>query len=155
MGTTTVGEALSAEELAAWRGLLRVHAAVVARLDSELEAEHGLPVTAYDVLVNLAEAEGERMRMGDLADAVLLSRSGVSRLVDRLARDGLVGRCSCPSDARGAFAVLTGEGRALLERARPLHHEGVRRRFLAHFAPGELRELAEYWQRVLPGAADA
>jgi len=146
---------LSSAELAAWRGMLRVHAGLVRELDAELEQRHRLPVTSYDVLVNLSEAPDRRMRMCDLADAVLLSRSGLSRLVDRLEREGVVERQDCPSDARGAFAALTDDGHELLEDARPTHLAGVRRRFLEHFSPEELATMAGYWERVLPGAAQA
>lgn len=144
---------LDAAELAAWRGLLRMHAALMKELDAELEEAHGLPLSSYDVLVQLSDAPEERMRMRDLADSVLLSRSGLSRLVDRLEGEGLIERASCPSDARGAFAVLTAAGRARLGMARPTHLAGVRSRFLAHFGEDELARLAAYWERVLPGAA--
>lgn len=140
-------------ELAAWRGLLRAHAALMAELDAELEVAHGLPLSSYDVLVNLADAPGRRMRMRDLADAVLLSRSGLTRLVDRLERDGLLTRASCPTDARGAYAVLTDEGRERLIEARPTHRDGVRRRFLSHFEPDELTQLAAWWERIVPGSS--
>ncbi len=152
---TSSGTALSPVELAAWRGLLRVHSGVIKALDAELEAAHRLPVSSYEVLINLASAPGERMRMRDLAEAALLSRSGLSRLVDRLERDGLIVRAACPSDARGAYAVLTDRGRALLRAARPAHLDGVRRRFLSRFTEEELAELASYWERVVPGAARA
>lgn len=152
---TTDRASLSSAELAAWRGMLRVHAALVRELDAELEQRHRLGVTSYDVLVNLSEAPDQRMRMCDLADAVLLSRSGLSRLVDRLAGEGVVERQDCPSDARGAFAALTDDGRELLELARPTHLAGVRRRFLEHFRPEELAAMAAYWERVLPGATHA
>ena len=92
--------------------------------------------------------------MAELADSVLLSRSGVTRLVDRLERDGLIARDTCVDDGRGCYAVLTDAGEALLARARPTHLQGVRDRFLAHFVDDELRQLAEYWERVRPGAAD-
>jgi DNA-binding MarR family transcriptional regulator len=92
------------------------------------------------------------MRMRDLADAALLSRSGLTRLVDRLERDGLIERASCPSDARGAYAVITAKGRELLSRARPAHRNGVRRRFLDRFDESELLRMSEFWERVLPGA---
>jgi DNA-binding MarR family transcriptional regulator len=143
-------EGLCPTELDAWRGLLRVYAAVLKALDGELEAEHGLPLTSYEVLVHLAEAPEHRMRMCDLADQVLLSRSGMSRLVDRLARDGLICRAACANDARGSFACITPAGLALLERARPTHVAGIRRRFLAHFGEDELQGLCAYWARILP-----
>ncbi len=151
--THSTGE-LTAEELGAWRGLLRVHTALVRELDTELDAAHGLPLSSYDVLIYLQSAPGRRLRMAELADSVLLSRSGVTRLVDRLERDGLIVRDTCTSDGRGCFAVLTDAGEAMLARARPTHLAGVRARFLRHFSDDELRQLAEYWERVRPGAAE-
>jgi DNA-binding MarR family transcriptional regulator len=150
---TTASE-LTSEELGAWRGLLRVHSALVKALDAELLAEQGLPLSSYEVLINLQAAPGQRRRMAELADSVLLSRSGMTRLVDRLEREGLLERDTCTDDGRGTFAVLTDKGEAMLARARPTHLDGVRERFLRHFTPAELRELAGYWERVLPGAAD-
>lgn len=149
------GADLSPAELGAWRGLLRVHAALVRQLDQELESAHALPLTSYDVLIYLRDAPGRRLRMAELADSVLLSRSGVTRLVDRLEREGLICRDTVCADGRGCFAVLTDEGAALLARARPTHLSGVRKRFLGHFTEDDLRALAGYWERVLPGAADA
>jgi DNA-binding MarR family transcriptional regulator len=145
---------LSPVELAAWRGMLRVHAALVRELDAELDATHALPLSHYDVLIYLRSAPGRRLRMAELADSVLLSRSGVTRLVDRLERDGLLVRDTCTSDGRGCFAVLTNEGEALLARARPTHLTGVRERFLRHFSNDELHVLAECWNRVQPGSAE-
>jgi DNA-binding MarR family transcriptional regulator len=147
-------EELTAIELGAWRGLLRVHAALVKELDAELDAAHDLPLSSYDVLIYLRSAPGKRLRMAELADSVLLSRSGVTRLVDRLEREGLIVRETCESDGRGSFAVLTDAGDELLARARPTHLAGVRERFLAHFSDAELRQLSAFWERVLPGAAD-
>ncbi len=154
-GTTRTppASAFTPAELAAWRGLLRTHAALMTELDAELEAAHGLPLSSYDVLLSLADAPGAKMRMRDLADAVLLSRSGLTRLVDRLERDELLCRASCPTDARGAYAVLTEKGRARLTEARPTHRDGVRRRFHSHFDAEELAQLAAWWERVVPGAA--
>jgi DNA-binding MarR family transcriptional regulator len=145
---------LTAEQLAAWRGLLRVHSALVKALDAELLAGHDLPLSSYEVLINLQAAPGRRRRMAELAESVLLSRSGMTRLVDRLERDGLLERDSCSSDGRGTFAVLTDAGEAMLSRARATHLDGVRERFLRHFSEPELRALAGYWERVLPGSAD-
>jgi DNA-binding MarR family transcriptional regulator len=145
---------LRSEELAAWRGLLRVHSALVKALDAELLAAHELPLTSYEVLINLQAAPGRRRRMAELADGVLLSRSGMTRLVDRLERDGLLARDACTDDGRGTYAVLTDKGEACLAGARRTHLDGVRERFLRHFEPDELRTLAGLWERVLPGAAD-
>jgi DNA-binding MarR family transcriptional regulator len=145
---------LSPQELGGWRGLLRVHSALVKALDAELIATHGLPLTSYEVLINLQAAPGRRRRMAELADSVLLSRSGTTRLVDRLERDGLLERDTCDSDGRGCFAVLTDRGEELLSKARATHLEGVRERFLNHFEASELEQMATWWNRVLPGAAD-
>lgn len=143
-------EDLSDEELQAWRGLVRAHAALAKRLDSELETEHGLPLTSFEVLHHLEEAPEGRMRMCDLASAIQLSRSGLTRLVDRLERDGLLSRCSCDHDARGAYACLTETGRERLSAARDTHLSGVREHFLSHFSADELRTIAGLWERLGP-----
>src|SRR6266545_4811090 len=101
---------LTDEQLEAWRAFLRAQAALIRTLDRELEAEQGLPITFFDVLVQLSQAGG-RLRMSELADAVLLSRSGVTRLVDRMVRAGLVRREACPTDRRSMYATLTTEGK--------------------------------------------
>ena len=103
-------EGLTAEELAVWRMLQRAQVRITRRLESELLVAHDLPLASYEVLMQLAEAAGRRLRMNDLADRVLLSRSGLTRLIDRLQREGLVTREACPDDARGLFAVLTDAG---------------------------------------------
>jgi DNA-binding MarR family transcriptional regulator len=152
--TRTEPDRLDATELRAWRGLLKAHTSLVKRLDAELEAQHGLPLTSFEVLVRLNEADGCRMRMHDIATSVWLSRSGLTRLIDRLERDGLVARKSCAHDARGAFAVLTDAGRAKLAAARETHVAGVRRLFLSQFSESDLELLSEMWERVLPPDAD-
>lgn len=149
---TEVDGELSALELGAWRGLLRAHAALARALDAELEERHGMSLSSYDVLVHLRKAPHHRMRMSDLADRVLLSRSGVTRLVDRMERDGLVCRDTCSSDGRGCFAALTQKGEQALERVRPTHLAGVRQRFLSHFSEEELAQMGEFWERLAPGS---
>ena len=144
-------ELLDAPQLRAWRGLLRTHAALCKALDAELEAAHGLQLSSYEVLMYLADAEQERMRMCDLASTILLSRSGLTRLVDRLAREGLLERVACCDDARGAFAKLTPAGREKLAQARVTHLAGVRAIFLDRFTPEELDRMGESWDRVLVG----
>src|SRR4051812_27100493 len=143
---------LEPAELGAWRGFLRVHSALVKALDAELLQAHGLPLSSYEVLINLEAAPGHRRRMSELAEAVLLSRSGMTRLVDRLEREGLIERDQCSDDGRGWFAVLTPRGEDVLARARATHLAGVRERFLRHFDEAELRRLTEGWDRVVPGA---
>ena len=140
---------LSPPELRAWRGMLRAHAALAKALDAQLEAAHGLQLSSYEVLTYLADAEDERMRMCDLASSILLSRSGLTRLVDRLQREGLIERVACDADARGAFAKLTPAGREKLRAARATHLAGVRAHFLDLFTPEELEVLGGAWDRVL------
>jgi DNA-binding MarR family transcriptional regulator len=144
----TVAEPLTERELGAWRGLLRTHALLVKRLDAELEAAHGLALTSYEVLLHLSHAEERKMRMCDVAESVLLSRSGLTRLIDRLERDGFVARVSCADDARGAYAQLTDAGHAKLREAQHTHLEGVREHFLRHFGDSELDLLGDAWNRV-------
>ena len=139
---------LSERELAAWRGLLETHSELIAKLDHELEHAHGLPLTSYEVLINLVDADDGRLRMGELADRLLLSRSGITRLVDRLERQGLVERERCEDDGRGFNAVLTDKGRKKIGAARPAHHDGVRRHFLSRLEPAELDALAGVWARL-------
>ncbi|HMS62499.1 MAG TPA: MarR family transcriptional regulator [Solirubrobacteraceae bacterium] len=152
--TVTAADSLTDRELHAWRGMLRVHASLTKALDADLEAEHGLPLSSYEVLLHLANADDERMRMSDLAHSVILSRSGLTRLVDRMEREGLLARESCPSDARGAFARLTDVGRGKLDAARRTHLSGVRERFLDRLTPDELVVLGDCWSRVLPPGSD-
>ena len=152
---TRTDQLLDERQLRAWRGMLRAHAALTKALDAELDTAHGLPLSSYEVLMYLADADGGRMRMRDLASSVILSRSGLTRLVDRLEREGLIRRETCPSDARGAYAVLTPAGARKLAVARSTHLAGVHSLFLAHFSDDELDVLGEAWERVLPGAASA
>ena len=148
IAASSVAEPLSERELGAWRGLLRTHALLVKRLDAELEAAHGLALTSYEVLLHLSHAEERKMRMCDVAESVLLSRSGLTRLIDRLERDGFVSRVSCADDARGAYAQLTDAGHAKLREAQHTHLEGVREHFLRHFGDSELDLLGDAWNRV-------
>lgn len=142
---------LSPVEFAAWGGFLRVHAELVRELDRELEAAHDLPLTQYEVLIRLEAAPEHRLRMSELARSVLLSQSGVTRLVDRLQARGLVERAPCAEDRRVLWAQLTDAGLARLEEARPTHLAGVRDRFLGRFDDDELRTFAEAWDRLGPG----
>ncbi|MFG6196384.1 MarR family winged helix-turn-helix transcriptional regulator [Nonomuraea sp. JJY05] len=123
-------EGLTAEELAVWRMLQRAQVRITRHLEAELLVAHDLPLASYEVLVQLAEAPERRLRMNDLAGRVLLSRSGLTRLIDRLQRDGLVSREACADDARGLFAVLTDAGAERLAEATPTYLRGVRSQFL-------------------------
>jgi DNA-binding MarR family transcriptional regulator len=145
-------DTFTSQELAAWRGLLRVHADVTSELDAQMRAEHGLPVSSYEVLMFLADAPERRLRMAEIADRVLLSRSGLTRLVDRLVELGYVTRCAVEGDGRGAYAELTDAGLAKLEAARRTHRAGVRRSFLERLNPTDQVVLGDIWTRLLGGA---
>ncbi len=149
MAQITDGRRLDELELAAWRGMLVTHSRVIAALDEELEREHGLALGSYEVLLQLAESPEQSLRMGTLADRLLLSRSGLTRLVDRLVARDLVERHSCPSDRRGTYARLTDEGRKRFAEARPTHLRGVREHFLGLLEEGDMERLAATWDRVL------
>jgi DNA-binding MarR family transcriptional regulator len=133
----------------AWRAFLLTHAAVVRRLERDLEREQRLPLAWYDALLELNAAPGRRLRMQDLAARVVLSRSRVSRVVDEMVRAGLVRRESDPSDGRAAFAVITDEGRTALRRAAPVYLRGIEEQFLAHLTPAEIRTIETGLTRVL------
>lgn len=154
----TVEVGLTRTELAAWRTFLRAHATVTRRLEAELVAEHELPLASYDVLVQLSEAPDRRLRMTELAERVLLSRSGLTRLADRLARDGLIAREACPSDARGTLAVLTDAGLAKLRQAWPTHRRGVAEHVTGRLTADEVASLAALLGKLVddgPLPADA
>lgn len=144
---TTTGP--TAQQLAPWRLFLRAHAQLTRTLEHELMAEHDLPLASYDVLVQLGEAPGRRLRMTELADRVLLSRSGLTRLVDRLEREGLVERAACPGDARGTHAVLTEAGLARLRGAAGTHLRGVAEHVTDRLTPEELDQLEGLMRRLL------
>lgn len=142
-----------------WRDFLRAHAAVTRALEDELADEKVFPLTWYDVLVQLVEAPGRRLRMTELADRVLLSRSGLTRLVDRLVKAGLVERQPCPDDARGTYTVLTAAGFARLRDAAPIHLRGVREHMTSLIRPDELAVVGAVLRRIanahrIPDAPD-
>jgi DNA-binding MarR family transcriptional regulator len=146
----TAVQGLTSTELGAWRTFLRAHATVVRALESELMAEHDLPLASYDVLVQLSEAPDWRLRMTELADRVLLSRSGLTRLADRLEREGLLRREACPSDARGTLAVLTDAGLARLEAAWPTHLRGVQEHVTGRLSTDEILQLSVLLGKLVP-----
>jgi DNA-binding MarR family transcriptional regulator len=116
--------------LRAWRAFLAAHTAVMRELEAQLVAERDMTLAEYDALVQLAGASGGRLRMSELAERVLLSRSGLTRLVDRLVAHGLVRREQCGDDARGSFAALTPEGIRRFREAMPVHLRGIRHLFM-------------------------
>ncbi len=141
--------ALEDPRLEAWRVFLHAHARVTRQLERELQDEESMALADYDVLVQLAMVDHHRLRMSELADRLLLSRSGVTRLVDRLERDGLVERASCESDRRGQWAGLTDAGRDRLRAASPTHLRGVAEHFLDRIPTRELEALRRSLERLL------
>jgi len=135
--------------LRAWRALLRAHRRVSRALDAELSRRGGLPLRAYEVLSRLARAPGCAMRMSDLASSVLLSASGVTRLVDQLADRGLIERQADSKDARATIAVLTREGKALLRKTNGIYSEGVIKHFASHLSEAEVEAMAEALEGML------
>jgi DNA-binding MarR family transcriptional regulator len=134
--------------MAAWRLFLRTHAKVMRRLEGDLLAEHGLPLASYDVLVQLVEAPERRLRMSELAELVLLSRSGLTRLVDRMEREGLVRREACEDDARGLYTVVTDKGVDRLREASATHLRGVFDYAMGRLGDLEATELAGLLARI-------
>ncbi|HET9879995.1 MAG TPA: MarR family transcriptional regulator [Candidatus Limnocylindria bacterium] len=135
--------------LAAWATFLRAHARVTRALERELHDEQRMALADYDVLVQLAAATPHQLRMGELADRLLLSRSGITRLIDRLERAGFVTRATCDTDRRGSWAVLTDAGYARLREATPSHLRGVAEHFIDRIPSDELAALEETLARVL------
>jgi DNA-binding MarR family transcriptional regulator len=133
---------LSQPEMQAWRALIQVTTGVLGALDSELQAEHGLTLGEYEVLVHLSEEPEHRLRMADLASRLHLSPSGITRRIDGLQRAGLVERQPCPSDRRGSNAVLTDEGLKRLKAAAPTHVRGVRAHFIDQLTEKDIANLA-------------
>ena len=142
---------LEGSALDAWRSYLQSHAGIVRELDAELIAQHGLTVRDYEVLLYLAQSEDRRLPMSALSERTMLTRSGITRLVDGLVGQGLIERVSCDSDARVSYARLTDTGYAKLRDAGCTHVRGIERLFLAHFTAAELEQLAGLLAR-LPGA---
>jgi DNA-binding MarR family transcriptional regulator len=136
---------LAPDQRDAWYGLLRTHADLVHALDRELQEACGISFGDYDVLVTLANGPAEGMRMGQLAEAIVLSPSGVTRVVARLERAGLVERRA--ENQRIVRAALTPQGRDRLEATAPIHLDGIRRRFLAPLGDGAA-DLADAWRRI-------
>ena len=139
---------LEGERLATWTRFLKAHSAIMRRLERDLAVAHGLTLSGYDVLVQLMHAPGQRLRPVELAKAVLLTRSGITRLVQGLERAELVERVDCPEDARGFLVALTPEGAELVRRARTTHLEGVSELFSDRYSDEELEALAGLLERL-------
>lgn len=129
--------------MSAWHALMRTHAKIARVLGAELEAEQGLSLPAYEVLAHLSEAPERRLRMSDLAAYAVLTPSGLTRLVDKLCREGLVERARCATDARVVYAVITADGLRRLRTAYPTHLRGVREHLIDRLEPHQLEAISE------------
>jgi DNA-binding MarR family transcriptional regulator len=143
---------LDGAALEAWRSYLQSHASILRVLDAELVAEQGMTTRDYEVLLYLAQADDRKLPMSALAESTMLTRSGITRLVDGLVACGLIERVGCPSDARVSYAQLTDAGYEKLRRAGSTHVASIHRLFLEHYTPEELETLASLLSR-LPGAS--
>lgn len=142
---------LDEREMQAWQAFLRASIRLMERLDAEL-AGHGISLADYEILVHLSAEPTAELRMTELAARTLVSRSGLTRRLDRLVESGLVERRSCPTDRRGVYAVLTPAGRRRLDEAAPTHVEGVRRHFLSQLQGPDLRIFTESLNAVVESA---
>ena len=139
---------LDQQQLRAWQSFLTTHALVIEQIERELAEANELPLSSYDVLLALVEAPNRRLRMHELAEAIVLSRSGLTRLVDRLEQDGLLRRDRSGSDRRATYAVLTLKGFRAFRRAWPVYAQGIRKYFVQALSEEELGELTRVLERV-------
>lgn len=135
--------------IAAWSAFLRAHAVVVPAIDDELRRVTGLPLSWYDVLLELNAAPRRRLRMQDLGERAVISRTRVSRVVDELVVAGYVRREPNPDDKRSSFAALTDDGRRVFRRAAPRYLDAVRRQFSARLSPEQLRVMSKALEAVI------
>jgi DNA-binding MarR family transcriptional regulator len=134
---------------AAWEALLRAHAALVPMIAAQVEKESGLPLSWYDVLLELSRAPGSRLRMQDLGECVVLSRSRVSRIVDEMVAEGLVTKSVDANDRRAILATLTAKGRRAQRRTAPLYLDAINRHFGQHLRGSELQGIVEGLGRLV------
>jgi DNA-binding MarR family transcriptional regulator len=151
MAQRSATPATNADEVQAFTRLVRASFAVTRELSAQLQADHGLTINAYEALLRLALSPGSRMRRVDLANSLMLTASGVTRLLDGLEREGLVGREACESDRRVTYAVLTKAGRDKLRQADRTHTRQIGELMSAYFDKAQLAQLSELLAR-LPGA---
>ena len=146
MTTTTV--TTPPQQLEAWVSFLRAHAAITRELSAQLQREHGLTLNDYEVLLRLSRAPERKMRRVDLAEQVLLTASGITRLLDGLQASGFVDKAACSSDARVTYAVLTAAGHEKLRSAAGVHVAGIHAMFAERYSDDEMATLAELLSRL-------
>jgi DNA-binding MarR family transcriptional regulator len=149
--SATATERLEGAALDAWRSYLQSHASILRVLDAELVAEHGITSRDYEVLLYLAQSPDRKLPMSALSERTMLTRSGITRLIDGLVDAGWIERVGCTKDARVSYAALTDAGYEKLRKAGCSHIASVRRLFLEQFTPEEIEQLASLLNR-LPGA---
>ena len=149
MAQDASSEADQQTHLQMWRSFLEAHSTVVKHLERRMQEQHGLPLAWWDVLLQLADGPEGRLRMGELAESVLLTRSGITRLVDRMIAAGLVDREPCPGERRGYFAVITQNGKDTIEQVGPDHSKDAREVILGHISQEEAALLGQVVSRVL------
>jgi DNA-binding MarR family transcriptional regulator len=147
---TVAGGIIGDPRLRAWRAFVEAHAAVMDVLERELTERRGISLTWYDALLQLTESPGQRLRMSELADSIVISRSGFSRAARRMEEAGLIAREPSPEDGRGAYVVLTEQGRRVFRRAAAVHLRGVARHFLCHLSEEEAAAMETALRRIRP-----
>lgn len=135
--------------MTAWRGMINIQSRVLAQIERDLAEAACIPLAWYDVLLPLSRAKDQQLRLHELADHAVLSRSGLTRLVDRLESEGLLRRESCPDDRRGYHAVLTATGEEALRRAWPVYKAGIEKYFARHLSSEQINMLIKIWS-VIP-----
>ncbi len=139
------------DQLNAWASLIQAHSVLVGRLERDLLDQRSLPLSWYEVLLHLSRAPEGAMRMQDLSEAVLLSKSGVTRLIDRMEEARLVSRRSCAADRRGTYATITEAGAEAFRLATPIHLKGIQEHFGRHLSVDESRQLRTLLRKILEG----
>lgn len=148
--TTTISD----QKLAAWRSFIAAYGMTMRSLEHEMLEDQGISLTWYEILARLDATSEGLMQMKDLAECLLLSRSGLTRLIDRMAADGLVDRLPCPEDRRGTYATITDEGRNALHRAMPGHIQGIDEHFLRYLDVFDVQALQNVLKKVLDAEHD-
>jgi DNA-binding MarR family transcriptional regulator len=146
---------VSEAELRAWRYFIKSYAYLMDTIERELSAEDKVPLSTYDVLIALFEAPEHKLRLGELTQKLVITKSGVTRLLDRLEREGLVVRQKSEEDRRGSFAVLTPEGETQMRRAWPVYARGIKQYFAAGLTPEQIEQLTEAFGSILEGSRRA
>lgn len=142
MKPTTSESPIAGAEMLAWRRFLRSHCAILRQLDADLRVAHDMTLNDYDALIQLDNAPKGAMKMSMLADSILLTRSGITRLVEGLVKTKMVKKISCEDDGRVSYAKLTRKGRRIIAEARETHHRGIRRAFLDVLSEDEIETLS-------------